>query len=441
MELVVKEVGMPTEKPKEKPPEGYYWGIDNYKWVLCPRPIQETTVKEVGVTGIYERNRDSTARTLVNVGGSGSSKSHSIAQVLIEKLRVEKDKQFIISRKTLPSLRRSSYGLIIALLKDYGLYEHGVHNKSENTFTLGNNVMWFFGLDEPTKAKSIAEGVNYVWMEEADEFTYDDYTAFRLQVRRHSKEKNQIFLSFNPIDGEGWIPKRLMDEDGVEVIHSTHLDNPFLDADYRKVLEGFVNEDENYYRVYTLGEWGKLDNLIYRNYIIVDEFPKELDSWGYGLDFGYVHPTALIKCGVLGGDLYWHEELCEVHLTNSDLIEKLSHVPRGDIWADNAEPQRIEEIHRAGYNIYPANKDVKMGIDLCKRSRICITKGSTTLISQIRGYQNKTDKNGIVFEEPVKIKDDTVDAGRYGTMGLTERYGFATAKPGAKIGTKRSIYF
>ena len=391
-----------------------------------------TTEKIITTTPVFDRNMASNARTVVNIGSSGSSKSHSIAQVLIAKLRTEKDKQFIIARKTMPALRRSSYSLIIDFLKEYGLYDYGVHNKSENTFALGDNLMHFFGLDEPTKAKSIAEGVNYVWMEEADEFTYEDYTAFKLQVRRRSKGKNQIFLSFNPIDGNGWIPKRLLEEEeDVEVIHSTHLDNIYLDPDYRKSIEDFIKYDENLYRVYALGEWGSIDNLIYRNYEVVDEFPKEC-TWGYGLDFGWVHPTALMKVGFLEDKMYWHEEICESKITNSDLIEKLSHVPRGDIWADCAEPQRIEEISRAGYNIYPANKDVKMGIDLCKRNAICITKESDTTLKQIRGYQNKTDRNGEVFEEPVKINDDTLDAGRYGMMGLTQRYGFATAMPGGR---------
>ena len=86
------------------------------------------TIKEVKVTPLYEKTLDCPARTVVNVGGSGSSKSHTIAQLLIEKLFSEHNKQFVITRKTMPALKRSSYGLIIQLLKEYGLYDRGIHN-------------------------------------------------------------------------------------------------------------------------------------------------------------------------------------------------------------------------------------------------------------------------------------------------------------------------
>ena len=391
----------------------------------------ETIAREVGVTPIYQKTRECKAKTVVNVGGAGSSKSWSIAQLLVEKLTQEHDKQFIITRKTMPALKRSSYGLIIDLLKGYGVYQESHHNKTDHIYTYHDNTMWFMGLDEPAKVKSIKSGVNYIWLEEADEFTYDDYMMFKLQLRKHTEtERNQIYLSFNPIDGGGWIPQKLIPQNDVEVIHSTIDDNPFAEEDYRDDLNKRVEGDENYYRIYRLGEWGRLENLIFPNYLLVDELPKEFDAWCYGLDFGFVHPTALIKVLLLEKKLYWHECLCTSGLTNADLIERLGHLDRGDIYADGAEPQRIEEIYRAGYNIYPANKDVKMGIDTCRRQPIHITKESDSLIKQIRGYQRKVDKNGVVLEEPVKAKDDTVDAGRYGTLGITERFGFATARPG-----------
>ena len=86
------------------------------------------------------------------------------------------------------------------------------------------------------------------------------------------------------------------DDKDVTIIHSTYLDNPFLDSDYIKMLENSINEDENFYRVYVLGEWGKLENLIYRNYKIIPELPEMVGAkWCYGLDFGLVNPSAIIK--------------------------------------------------------------------------------------------------------------------------------------------------
>ena len=78
--------------------------------------ITKEITKSVMYTNVFARNRASKARTVVNIGGSGSSKSHSLAQLMIEKFITEKDKQFVITRKTMPALRRSAYALVIELM-------------------------------------------------------------------------------------------------------------------------------------------------------------------------------------------------------------------------------------------------------------------------------------------------------------------------------------
>ena len=123
---------------------------------------------DIEYTPLLTRANNCKARTIINVGGSGSSKSWTIAQLMILKFINEQDKQFIISRKTMPALKRSSYNLIINFLKkcvfgqtedgrSISYYDRCTHNKSDNTISLNNNTMLFFGIDEPTKAKSIAD--------------------------------------------------------------------------------------------------------------------------------------------------------------------------------------------------------------------------------------------------------------------------------------------
>lgn len=387
---------------------------------------------KIEYTPLLQKTKDCKAKTIVHVGGSGSSKSYSLEQLMIYKMTNEHNKKFYIARKTMPANKRSAYSLFMELLQEYGLYNERYHNKTDHTYTCNGNVIYFLALDEPTKIKS--SDVNYVWLEEATEFTYRDYQTFKLQCRRpNADERNHIYLSLNPIDEHHWIAEKLQYEDDVEVIHSTYKDNPFLARDAVATIEALSKEDENYYRVMGLGLWGKLENVIYQNYNLVDELPNERQAMAYGLDFGYAQETALLKiCIGAEREVYLDERIYKTHLTNSDLIELLSHEERGDIYADSAEPQRIEEIYRAGYNIYPANKDVKLGIDLCKRQSLNITKQSINLIKEIQGYRRKTDKNGYVLEEPVKFRDHLMDDMRYGIYGMTERYGFATAKPGAR---------
>jgi len=84
------------------------------------------------------------------------------------------------------------------------------------------------------------------------------------------------------------------------------------------------------------------------------------------------------------------------------------------IYADSAEPNRIEEIASAGYNIYPADKSVKDGIDYVKRKKKHIHRESHNLIKELKFYKWKTDRNGNIEDEPVKFNDHGCDALRYG---------------------------
>ena len=395
-------------------------------------------------TPLLEKTRSCKSKTIIHAGGARSSKSWSIAQFLVEKLVTQMGVQIGITRKTFPALRMTALKLVVQLLKEYGIYDLGSHNKTFNTFAYRNkdwpkgieSCIQFFGMDEPEKLKSTE--FHYIWIEEANEFTYEDYTTLKLSLSGATEARNRILLTLNPIDEGNWIPKRLVSEDDVELIHSNYKDNPFLDRDYVQMLESLVKVDENAYRVYTLGLWGRLEDLIYKNWDEVDEVP-EGGVWAYGLDFGYVHPSALIKVTLVEGEIYLEEKIYETGITVKDIIERLSHIDKGDIYADASAKQSIAEINGAGHRCYEAIKDVKHSIDLCKRQVFHVLKNSPNLPPELRGYHWKRDKNGELEDKPVKYKDDACDAFRYGVYGLVTRYGFATAEPNSE-GPRQRTY-
>jgi len=271
-------------------------------------------------------------------------------------------------------------------------------------------------LDDPEKIKS-AE-FNYIWGEEATEFTIDDYQQLNLRARRKNDIQNQLFYSFNPIDAFHWLKADIIDKlnDSLGILLSNYRDNPFLSKDYIDELEALKFQDATYYQVYTKGEWGILKNLIYSNWDVVDSLPDKEDSF-YGLDFGFNNPSALIECKFIDGEIYLRELIYETHLTNSELIERMKQVifnPSSPIYADCAEPQRIQEIYNTQrFNIKESNKSVKDGIDYVKRYKLHIHKDSANLIKEIQGYKWKEDKNSNIFDEPVKFNDHALDATRY----------------------------
>ena len=357
---------------------------------------------------------DRTDRINALYGGAGSGKSHSVAQEMCLKFIEEDDIRILITRKTLPSLRITAYPLIRGLLTDWGVpFEL---NKTELTITAGDNQILFKSLDDPEKIKSYE--ANYVWVEEATEITYDDFLQINLRLRRPNKNgDNKIYLTFNPIDQYHWLIEKVLDgtRENVAVHHSTYKNNPFLSSEYITELEGLINQDKNYYRIYTLGLPGVLQNIIYTNYQVEPNYPKQLPDTFYGLDFGYNNPSALIECMAHDRGIYLKELVYESGLTNTDLIRKVAPLIKKDapVYCDSAEPDRIKEIRRAGIVALPAKKSIKDGIDHVKRSTLFIHPESTNLIGEIRGYKWREDKDGRVLEEPVKFRDHLMDAMRY----------------------------
>ena len=369
--------------------------------------------KEVEYTVVFDKLLKAEYPIIVCVGGARSSKSYSVAQLLIKRMLEENNKNFLILRKTRPSLKLSAYKLFMDLIKDYGIFKRDDLNMSDLIYRYKTNYIVFTSIDDPEKIKST--DWNYIWLEEANEFTYDDFTILKLRLSSKTDTMNQMILTKNPVDEMGWIHQRLEKESEVSIIESTYKDNPFLSKEYRKMLNDLKNIDQTFYTIYTLGQYAQLTNQIYTNWDITP-FPETFEETIYGSDFGYNNPNALIEIGIKDNEYYLTERLYETHMTNQDLIGKLKEIiqPRNStIIADSAEPARIEEIKKAGFDIHPADKSVKDGIDFVKSHKLHVNKDSTNLINELRGYKYKEDKDGNVLEDPVKFRDHLMDAMRY----------------------------
>lgn len=367
---------------------------------------------------IYEFLKSTNYKIYVVYGGAGSGKSYTVSQFLIvNKLLRYKNKRLLVTRKYNPSLKQTAYSLVLEWLSKFGVkYEE---KKSEQLITLANgSEILFRGMDDSEKIKS--SEFNYIWMEEATEFSMDDFLQLRLRLRRaNAGQRNQMFLTFNPVSSwtTDYFLKHKQEDTGI--LHTTYKDNiRFLDDDYVKTLEGLANQDLSFYQIYTLGEVAELKNKVYNNYVIVKDVPAKFDEIVYGLDFGYNNPTACLKVGIKDDDIYILDELYETHLTNEDLIEKLKDFidNRYDEIYSDTEPDRIKEIERAGFNIRAAKKakqNVANGIDLIKRKKIYIHEDCINTIDEIKNYKYKEDSKGNILDEPVKFKDHAMDAMRY----------------------------
>jgi phage terminase large subunit len=364
----------------------------------------------IDTTNVFHKAYKSSTRITCLQGGTRSSKTYSLCQLFIVKALRETGKVFTICRKTLPALKGTAYRDIINLLKELDLYREENHNKSELSYVLGNNnLLEFISIDQSQKIRGRKR--NYLWLNEANEFTYEDYQQLILRTTE------QIYLDYNPSDPYSWIYDKVITRDDCTFIKSTYKANPFLDKDTIAEIERLKDLDPDYWRVYGMGEIGSIQTMIFRNFQLVDEVQGRLI--GYGLDFGFTNsPTALVAVYQSDDNLYIKEMLYEKRLTNTDLANKMKEFRidrQSEIIGDSAEPKSIEEIYRQGFNIKPAKKGagIHLGIDIMRRYKLHITKDSLNAIKEFRGYKWATDKNGDVLNVPVKVNDHLIDATRY----------------------------
>ena len=358
-------------------------------------------------------------KTKVNIiyGGAGAGKSYTLAQFIIfDILLSQKNKRVLITRKYNPSLKLSSIKLFHEILRELGIpYEE---HKSEQLFVFHNgNELFFRGLDDPEKIKSME--FNYIWLEEATEFDFEDYIQLRLRLRRFTSDhRNKMFLTFNPISRKHWLYKEFFTkpQDDVSILRLTYKDNPFLNEDYCNMLEALQYQDERLYKIYALGEFADLISLVYTNYHIEEIEGDYSDRIICGLDFGYNNPSALVKLAITDSEIIVLDEFYKSYLTNSELIQELRKIGITNelIVCDSAEPARIRELQQAGFNAVPASKtNVLHEIDMLKRFKIRISPHCVNFIKEIETYSWKVDKNGNILEEPVKFNDHLMDAMRY----------------------------
>lgn len=361
-------------------------------------------------TNVFARNfqalNDPSKRFIVNVGGSRSSKTISLCQLMIVYCLTTPNKSVSIVRKSFPSLRASVMRDFFDVLKDLNLYSEKQHNKTEHTYTFDNgSFVEFFSVDDEQKLRGRKRSI--LWANEANEINFEEYTQLNMRT------EDKLFFDFNPSDNYHWLYDLLNNDEAIK-LHSTYKDNPFLPDSIVKQIEALIDVDESYYKIYALGERATGKTTIYTHWKHYDKEPESTDVI-YGLDFGFNHPTALVEIKFVDDDVYVKELIYESNMTSDDLLQRLKDLDLSkskELICDYARPEIIEDLRRKGYNAKNAIKDVKPGIDSIKSSKLFIHKESVNLIKEIQSYKWKTNGDR-VLDEPVKLYDDGMDAMRY----------------------------
>jgi len=385
---------------------------------------------DIRATTTYLQNWQTTKKIVVNRGGTRSGKTYSLCQMIMVWLLTGqiREGQSIPSgtcsvvRKystTISKTVQRDFHDILSEYKVLGLIEF---NKTNRTYKYLDRMVEFFGADDQQKIRGYK--ANILFCNEVNELGFK--TEFSQLLFRTT---DVIFMDFNPSDPFVWVneeieQKRSAEKKDVEVIVSTYKDNPFINKAQRQEIEYLQYSDPELWKVYGLGEYGKVEGLVIPSITLIDEMPDDLRKVGGGMDFGFSNdPTAFYLCGIKNNretkvtELYLDEQIYETGLTDSDLIKIMKGTPKNlRIYADSAQPSTIEEIRRAGYNIAPVTKfkdSLKHGLQIMKRTRIFVTKRSIGMIREQKQYKYKMLANGQYDNTPIDAYNHAMDAVRY----------------------------
>lgn len=395
-------------------------------------------------------------RQIVSMGGSRSSKSYSILQILLLemikrpglKITVWRDLKTVCRTTVLEDFQK-------IIMFDEWIYKNIKYNKQSGSFTF-----------VPTKSRIVFEGadnIGKVLGGTQDISFFNEVTEFKksvyLQITQRTAER--VICDYNP-SKNFWLETYRNDEK-TKFIHSNFLHNKFCppnivdqllsyepwesgsyDIDYENQEVRYngapidsLNQpppniknwekgtaDEYMWRVYGLGFGAEKPNKIYRGWreITQEQFDSIQFRSYFGLDFGASNPTACIEVKYEDGAFYICERLYQPLQDIADslptVIElKVPQIKKGKdiVVCDSAKGGYIRLMVEAGYLAVGATKgagSVEVGISLVQGFQIFYVP-SINLDFEYQNYSWTIDRYGKSTDVPLKVDDHLMDALRY----------------------------
>lgn len=370
-------------------------------------------------TKVFSKNIDAYYRhesLIVNQGGTRSGKTYSILQLLYY-IALGSRKPLVISvvSRALPHLKLGAMRDFDTILEEQGVIVERIKNKTDNYYKIGHSIIEFWGTDNIAKVHGPQRDILFV--NEANFIKKDIFD--QLAVRT----KGSIFIDFNP-SRRFWYHDEIQGKQPHSFIQSTYLDNSCLSPEQVARIEA-KKKNEAWWRVYGLGELGRLEGAILTNWQYGD-FDHSL-PFVFGLDFGANDPDALTRVCVdkRAFRIYVKEELYQNNLTTKTLTDILTSRGVHDslIIADSSAKRTIMDLKAAKMNIKPVEKyngSVLDGIRLLQDYEIIVDPDSVNLGQELDTWVWIDKKGGI----PLDANNHIIDSMRYATQHLISPINF-----------------
>jgi phage terminase large subunit len=336
-------------------------------------------------------------------------------------------------------------------------------------YTNGSTI-FMGGMDNPDKIMSSEYDMIYV--QEATELNITGWEQLTTRLgRATAMPYAQLIADCNPSAPNHWLKERC-NTGSTLLIPSRHQDNPLLYS-----ADGTLTERGEIYiskldkltgvRLKRLrhGLWVAAEGTVFEEQWdeavhVVDRFAIPED-WRriWSVDFGFVHPFVL-QCWAISPDgvMYLYREIVYTRRTVLDHAKTIMSIvapgstwdsdgrledqgewiePRPDWVVTDHDAEGRETLERAiGFGVTPADKHVQTGIDTVqeriKRGALYVLRDSVVerdprmvelfapigWCEEILSYVWNTGGGRLQQQEPLKDKDDCMDAGRYAVMSV-----------------------
>lgn len=353
-------------------------------------------------------------RVIIMVGGTRSSKTYSIIQLLdyIGRKSTKRNRLISVVSETMPHLKRGAIRDFKNILQGEGITIGREFNETDKVYDYGRAQLEFFSADNAGKVHGSQREVLFV-----NEALFLGWEIYR-QLAIRTSEK--IIIDYNPA-WEFWADSKLIPRDDVVVIHSTYKDNDRLTESQISEIESNREIDPDWWKVYGEGQKGTIAGLVMKRWDIVDKLPAR-STWKkafIGVDFGWSNPTAVMLV-VLGerNEVWIHEILYARNKDNPEIANAIhdSGYADLDVICDEAEPKSIAELVGHGIKARKTqNKDIKLGIRIMNRYTKHYTKESVGSIGENRKYKYPPNEEGTYDEGglPIDKNNHAKDAERY----------------------------
>ena len=402
-------------------------------------------------------------------GGRGSTKSSFVGGICVPMLIMQNPKVHAVCfRKVANTIQNSIFSQVV-----WGIYQMGVEQlfKIPKTYSTPivylptGQMIYFMGLDDPMKVKSIKPPFGYIgvtWFEELDQFSGENELRTVTQSTMRGGKVFWDFRTFNPpISKNNWANEYTEDcevyrQDNTLVTRNTYLDVPenWLGPQFIEEAEDLKKINprayEHEYMGIAIGTGGDVfQNVcdmdmnepvptfdIYGNTTGVVPKWQTFDRIYNGIDWGFARdPFQFVRCHFDRSrlDLYVFDEYRTLKTRNETvfkiLYEEEKKLSTNElVIADSAEEKSIADFKAYGAYIRGAVKgpdSIRYGIKWLQGLRhIYIDKRRCPhTFREFTQYEYEQDKDGNFVSAYPDADNHSIDAVRYAMEKYANRRG------------------